>query len=290
MAAISKNFDNSSRQFCNIYLSPSLPSPFSFSLLFLPFSFLLFLGVTKLTDIFRRNTRYRQRIRGNQREIDTILPLRLKPGKTGNYRRMIYPTTWRSSLISPEGLRGWSRNEIGHFAFKTPTRRTKTIAETRVSGSTRGSRGRIVSLFSFPPHPLRIRFSSLFLSLLFPFSLSFSSHPCQSVPPPLSLSHSRALPLVSDTPSYPFDPSRAHISGGFYLSLREKTTDRYNRKRAIVAVVSFECQRCASRDKWPSWPARIPGYSKNTVIGGNYSRAASPRYKKLMWNCYHYSK
>lgn len=76
-----KNFDNSSRQFRNILLSLSL---------FLFFSIFLYLSVTKLTDIFRRNARYRQRIRGNQREIDTIQPLRLKPGKTGNYRRKIY--------------------------------------------------------------------------------------------------------------------------------------------------------------------------------------------------------
>lgn len=202
---------------------------------------------------------------------------------------MIYPTTWRSSLISPEGLRGWSRNEIGHFAFKTPlgelrlSRRREFLVrlEDREVESCRSS------LFLLIPYgsdfPLSCcHFFSLFLSLSLHIPVSLSL--------PLSLSHSRALPLVSDTPSYPFDPSRAHISGGFYLSLREKTTDRYNRKRAIVAVVSFECQRCASRDKWPSWPARIPGYPKNTVIGGNYSRAASPRYKKLMWNRYHYSK
>lgn len=50
-----------------------------------------------------------------------------------------------------------------------------------------------MSLFSFPPHPLRIRFSSLFLSLLFPFSLSLSLHIPVSLSPPLSLTRARCL-------------------------------------------------------------------------------------------------
>lgn len=73
-----------------------------------------------------------------------------------------------------------------------------------------------MSLFSFPPHPLRIRFSSLLLSLLFPFSLSFSSHPCQSVPPSLSLTHARCLsfPILPRILSIP----HGHTSPADFIS------------------------------------------------------------------------
>lgn len=70
----------------------------------------------------------------------------------------------------------------------------------------------------------------------YPWLARFSSLP---LPPVAS--------ILSLAPPYPFDPPSPvgiYISGGFLSPVaREKTMDRYNRKRTIVGTVSAECRR-----------------------------------------------